>query len=93
MDTKIDIGAALSSLGDSLKPEEMTDLFKELINLGARDDKEMEINFEQHFMGDIGQVFAVVREVVSHNYPNFFGVLFDLAGLGKAKAKDTTQAK
>lgn len=90
LDKDIDLGKALGKLAESINPDELTALFKELIELGARDSAGLPIVFETHFMGNIADVFGLVKEVISFNYPNFFGMLFDLVGFAKL---DSTPAK
>ena len=91
LERNIDIGSALGKLAEAINPDELTALFKELIELGARDEKGLPIQFEIYFMGNIAEVFGLVKEVVGHNYPNFFGMLFGLVNF--ATPTDSTQAK
>lgn len=80
LDKDIDLGKALGKLAESIDPDQLTALFKELIEIGAKDGGGLPIAFEIHFMGNIADVFGLVKEVISFNYPNFFGMLFDLTG-------------
>lgn len=91
LERNIDLGGALSKLAEAIEPDEMTALFKELIELGARDEKGNPLAFEVAFMGDIASIFGLVKEVVNHNYPDFFVML---SGLGGSKPKtDSTPAQ
>ncbi len=90
MSSDINISKALSKLAESLEPKKLTDLFKGLIENGARNADGTPFIFEEEFHGQIQTLFGLVSEVVTHNYPNFFGILLDLIRVKKA---DTTQAK
>lgn len=82
-DKEIDFGAALGRLAESIDPKALTKLMTDLVADGAQKTDGSQIIFEEEFYGDLGTVFGLVKEVVSHNYPNFFGMLLDLIkGLG-----------
>ena len=86
----VDLGTILTKLANTIEPKVLSGLFKNLITDGATHADDSTIIYEEEFIGEIKTVFGLVSEVVSHNYPNFFGMLFDLI---KVNPTDSTPEK
>jgi hypothetical protein len=74
------LGAAMASLCENLEKTDVVALVKELLSVVQVNGQKLP--FDTHFAGKYGPLLKVVKEVVEHNYSDFFGALRNaVAGL------------
>jgi hypothetical protein len=91
------VGLAIKALVEKLDPDAMPDFVNELLDGVEVIDGNIrrQVRIDVDFMGNVSQMFAVLKETLKFQYADFFGALATVmpSVAGQKNAKNTIKAK